>query len=286
MIPKGFILLSRMIMESEFWNKPPYYLKLWVYLLLEANHKPKLTGQRLARGQLLTTLQKLCDAAAYKKGCCLITPTKDQVWGALRWMRGARDRVTKHDTKLAMITTTKTTRGLVITICNYGYYQNAKNYEHDGEGGTKPPRIHDTIDKNVKNGKGGAASPPASETPAPAPESTKAAAGRIVKLWIDRHAERVGCPPPKNANGKLAGILKNMLSGFSEADLAASVARWFATDRKDFGVELFKVKLEGGDAELTGRGSESYDGDDELGRRNLAKLRSQAAADDRNRGEA
>ena len=32
-----------------------------------------------------------------------------------------------------MVTTRRTTRGLIITICNYDFYQNPKNYESQAE---------------------------------------------------------------------------------------------------------------------------------------------------------
>lgn len=125
-IPNGFVRLSRQILDSEIWDKPPFYLKLWIYMLMKAMYEPKQDGQRLGRGQLLVTIRELSEAAAYKKGACVITPTKDQTWGALNWMRGVR-RV--HDSKPPMCTTAKTTRGLIITICNYERYQNLDNYK-------------------------------------------------------------------------------------------------------------------------------------------------------------
>ena len=55
-----------------------------------------------------------------------------------------------------MVATTKTTRGLIITIINYDKYQNPKNYETDNESHkrtTMERQWNDTINKNEKNGK-------------------------------------------------------------------------------------------------------------------------------------
>lgn len=53
-----------------------------------------------------------------------------------------------------MLTTQKTTRGIIITICNYDFYQNLKNYKNDTEnesGTTQERHRNDTINKNDKN---------------------------------------------------------------------------------------------------------------------------------------
>ena len=52
-----------------------------------------------------------------------------------------------------MITKMKTTRGLIITICNYDYYQNPKNYEAHTKAHTESarrPKGAHTINKNVE----------------------------------------------------------------------------------------------------------------------------------------
>ena len=52
-----------------------------------------------------------------------------------------------------MITTRKTTRGMVITVCNYDAYQTPENYENHTENEAKAtvePQSSHTIDKKVK----------------------------------------------------------------------------------------------------------------------------------------
>jgi len=64
-------------------------------------------------------------------------------------------------TGAALITTAKTTRGLIVTICQYDCYQNLANYGthkgHATEPHTEPettPHYIQRINKNDKNGKG------------------------------------------------------------------------------------------------------------------------------------
>ena len=38
----GYILLSRSIINSEIWKKPPEYLKIFLFILVKVNHKDGL----------------------------------------------------------------------------------------------------------------------------------------------------------------------------------------------------------------------------------------------------
>jgi len=139
-ITGGYILLSRRLLDSGVMMGAPILLKLWVWLLLRANHSPY---KNIERGQIFTTIEEMREACAYQIGYRLVKPSKDQI-------RSAYEALTKPN----MITTTKTTRGLIITICNYDYYQNPKNYETHNEKATKTLRSQSTphtIYKNVKN---------------------------------------------------------------------------------------------------------------------------------------
>ncbi len=119
MIEGGYILLARKIADSEIMDKPPLYAKLWQWLLLKANWKDR---DKLKRGQLFTSIDEMRQAMSYKVGYRRVTPTRDE-------LRSAYEALAKA----TMITTTKTTRGMIITICNYDYYQDPKNYEAHSE---------------------------------------------------------------------------------------------------------------------------------------------------------
>ena len=118
-IEGGYILLARKLFDSELMSKPPLYLKLWVWMLVKANWKDR---DKLKRGQFVASIADMQDAMSYHIGYRKMTPTKDEIRSAYEAF-----------TKAAMITTTKTTRGLLVTILNYEQYQNPSNYEAHNE---------------------------------------------------------------------------------------------------------------------------------------------------------
>jgi len=111
----GYILLARKLLESELMEKPSHYLKLWVWMLAKANWKDR---DKLRRGQFVTTIAEMQEAGGYRVGYRVRRLTRDEVRSAYEAFA-----------KASMITTTKTSRGMIITICNYELYQNADNYE-------------------------------------------------------------------------------------------------------------------------------------------------------------
>lgn len=119
-IPGGYIILSRKLLKSGIMEKPPLFLKLWVWMLLQASFKDH--GD-LKRGQFFTSLERMRKAMAYKVGYRKVLPTIKEIRG-----------VTKFLTKARMMVTMKVIHGMVITILNYDYYQNLKNYEGHNEG--------------------------------------------------------------------------------------------------------------------------------------------------------
>ena len=122
-IPGGFILVARKLLSSGIMDKPPLYLKLWVWMLIHASYKDH---GNLKRGQFFTSLDKMSKAMAHKAGYRSVKPTKKEIRGAMKFL-----------TKVHMIVTTKVTHGLLITILNYDYYQNPTNYEGHNEGHPK-----------------------------------------------------------------------------------------------------------------------------------------------------
>lgn len=118
-------------------------------MLNEANWKER---DKLQRGQFVTTIAEMQQAMSYKVGYRTETPTKDEIRSAYETF-----------TKATMITTTKTTRGMVVTILKYSEYQNKKNYEahtepHDEKGMKPETAPHDTEVIEHKNNKNPSAS--------------------------------------------------------------------------------------------------------------------------------
>ncbi len=139
MIPGGYYIIPRQTKESEIAHSPPHVREIWNYLLKEANHKD--VGN-VKRGSTVRSLRDMQEALSWFVGYRKEMYSKSKCEMATNALR-----------KRGMITTMKTTRGMIITICNYDYYQNPKNYETNNEKSTKPTRnqqSHDTINKNVE----------------------------------------------------------------------------------------------------------------------------------------
>lgn len=129
-IKGGYILLSRRLVESEIFDKPPLYLKVWIYLLSKAQHKD---FKGLKRGQLWTNIPEIQEACSWYVGYRKETPTKKQIYTILEWLRNPCEQDNEGTTKGTMIVTTKATQGLIINIDKYSFYQDSKNYEGNNE---------------------------------------------------------------------------------------------------------------------------------------------------------
>lgn len=120
-IDGGYILIARKMMSSDIMRKPPLYLKLWLWMLNEANYQDGRNG--LKRGQFLTTIGEMREAMHWMVGYRKMTPT-------IKEIRKSYEGLAKG----MMIGTTKGRGGLIVTILNYDEYQDHKNYEGHDEG--------------------------------------------------------------------------------------------------------------------------------------------------------
>ena len=123
-------------------DKPPLYMKLWTWMLLKANHKE---NKGLKRGQFHTSISEMQEAMSFMIGYRKIIPKKDHI-----------RRAYEHFSNATMIDTTKTTRGMVISILNYDIYQTPKHYEAHSEAHSEdiPKLTDDSQDKQeLKNEK-------------------------------------------------------------------------------------------------------------------------------------
>lgn len=133
-IPGGAFLVARQIIESEIMDKPPLYIKVWIYLLARAQHSDY---KGLKRGQLITSIPEIQEACSWRVGARKEVPTKRQIQVILDWMRSVSMPVSRNPdeqssnvtTSGAMIVTSKVTHGMLVTISNYAVYQDLKNYE-------------------------------------------------------------------------------------------------------------------------------------------------------------
>lgn len=151
----GYILESRTILDSAIWKKPPLYFKVWHYLLMNAQHSDYKT---LRRGQLFTSIDQIRTSCSYYVGYRKVTPTRKEIYGVLEWLRNPHEGNNEGNNESPMIVTTKVTHGMIVTIVNYGLYQDPKFYEGNNEGRpkvtTKEQRRSsegNNKNKNVKN---------------------------------------------------------------------------------------------------------------------------------------
>ena len=129
----GFILLSRHILFSEIWRKPPEYLKIFLYILLRVNHEDGL----FPRGSNFFNFSEERIPGV----------TAHQIYHFLKWASTEADILAKQ----------KTTRGVVLKVNNYDKYQAMNNYfrqdtlRNNCETDAKQMRNNcDTINKELK----------------------------------------------------------------------------------------------------------------------------------------
>jgi hypothetical protein len=153
----GYIKIARKIVNSEIFQKPPLYLKVWLYLLIKAQHSQY---KQLKPGQLFTSIPEIIEGCFYYVGARKTKPTKDQIFQIIGWLRKPDEGRRESNAKATTITTTKATHGMLITICNYNYYQHSTTYEGNNESNdensTKLPRKQrqrNNINKNDNNTK-------------------------------------------------------------------------------------------------------------------------------------
>lgn len=142
---EGYLKLSRRLLASDIWFKPPLYLKVWIYLLCQASHQDYGS---LRRGQLVTSIPKIQEALSYQAGFITKQPTYKEIRQVLDYMRGKQPIKSMHGngwgkwqssrqgtsqgTSEPMIIAKKIKDGMLVTIVKYSQYQ--------GDGGGEWPR--------------------------------------------------------------------------------------------------------------------------------------------------
>lgn len=142
-IPKGYYLKARVIQESDIAHAPPHVREIWDLILCNANHKDRKCGDTvIRRGQWLTSYKRIREMLHWKVGYRKCAYSKNDCETATRWL-------TKH----TMVHTQKTTRGFIITVCNYDRYQTPANYETDTDSYTRHTMNIQSVDTTNKNEK-------------------------------------------------------------------------------------------------------------------------------------
>lgn len=157
---EGYIKLSRRLLSSDIWFKPPLYLKVWIYLLCQASHQDYGT---LRRGKLVTSIPQIQEALSYKAGFITKQPTYKEIRQVLDYMRGKQPIKSMHGngwgkwqssrqgtsqgTSEPMIIAKKIKDGMLVTIVKYSQYQEGSDSEWPREAradGRANPRANGT----------------------------------------------------------------------------------------------------------------------------------------------
>lgn len=125
-IAGGYFIMARAIQNSDIAKASPCTRELWTWLIKEANHKLN-SRSNIKRGSMIRTIKNMQEGLHWYSGYRRDTYTKSQIEYALKYLRDK-----------TMIKTAKTTRGMLITICNYERYQDFKNYEPNNESDNEP----------------------------------------------------------------------------------------------------------------------------------------------------
>ena len=116
----GWISLHRKIRDNWIWSDSEK-LKAWIDILLEVNHGEKqfpFDGHMITikRGQKLTSLRKMADR-----------------WG---WSRNRVANFIELLIEAGMVTAKRTRHGTLLTVVNYGFYQDAQDTNKATNGAT------------------------------------------------------------------------------------------------------------------------------------------------------
>jgi len=108
---QGSIFIARKIIESDvFFKKPAEWFKIWMFILLMANHED---NKHFKRGECFTSYDEIAHHTGSKKN------TVDH---CMRWLKAEQQ-----------INTRKATRGMYINIVNYEVYQDLRKTKSETE---------------------------------------------------------------------------------------------------------------------------------------------------------
>jgi hypothetical protein len=131
MKPGGYTKWARKTIESDvFYWKPAEWFKIWFYIVNAVNYQD---NKLFKRGEQFLKYETIAKATG---------TTFNQVHGFMRWAKEER-----------MLTTRKTTRGMVVKVLNYAKYQDLDEYHKSTQKSEHKPFIIHTINKETKKTK-------------------------------------------------------------------------------------------------------------------------------------
>jgi len=148
-IPGGYFLISRQIFTSPIWLKPPQYLRLFMWLVGNANHQDQeIRGMFYKRGGLVITYDEIIKAMSHYYNHKNIVPTVKQIRVMLNWLV-SENMIEIHPLRPSNSPTRADSRaearahvGINIIVVNYDTYQNPENYKGRDKGRGISPLGH------------------------------------------------------------------------------------------------------------------------------------------------
>ena len=135
-IKNGAFQIARQLFDSELWiEKPSSWKIIWIYILGKVNHQD---NKQFERGEgFFNFTQELKQIGR--------DITYDQIRHSMTYFK-----------RNGMLSTTKSTRGIIVKVLKYNKFQKLENYKSTIVSTTKAQPKHNestTINKNVKNAK-------------------------------------------------------------------------------------------------------------------------------------
>ena len=130
---KGFVLLARQIQENSIWYRDPDHLKLFLYLLMNANYKrDRVFELRDNKGYVVKVryAQYLCSYSKISEDCQYSAGNKLVRWGPSRVNRMLK--ALESDGRIKVLG--KSQLGSLVQVENYHVYQDVSSYAQKGLG--------------------------------------------------------------------------------------------------------------------------------------------------------
>ena len=133
-IKNGAFQIARQLFDSELWiEKPSSWKIIWIYILGKVNHQD---NKQFERGEgFFNFTQELKQIGR--------DITYDMIRHSMTYFK-----------RNGMLSTTKSTRGIIVKVLKYNKFQKLENYKSTTASTTKAQPKHNestTINKNVKN---------------------------------------------------------------------------------------------------------------------------------------
>lgn len=125
---QGWIAIHRQLQDSDIWNKPHEWLKIWMFILLNVSYEDK----RFKKGTYFFRYHWIADRTG---------TTYDQVRRCIDYLKVSHS-----------IATQKATQGIIITVLNFAKYQDITKFKSQTENSnhaTRKPHGSHNITNNV-----------------------------------------------------------------------------------------------------------------------------------------